>query len=63
MGYLAETVEIAKSMGTGTHQIVIQSGVLEGIMAKVTVEDLCHFLSCNLTNAVILFSLYIPFLM
>ena len=38
-GYLADTVAIATSMGVGTHQLTIQSGVLQGIVAQVTIDD------------------------
>ncbi len=37
--YLADTVAIATSMGVGTHQLTIQSGVLQGIVAQVTIPD------------------------
>ena len=39
MEYLADTVAIAASMGVGTHQLTIQSGVLQGIIAQVTIPD------------------------
>jgi len=38
-GYLADTVAIATSMGVGTHQLTIQSGVLQGIVAQVRIDD------------------------
>lgn len=37
--YLADTVAIATSLGVGTHQLTIQSGVLQGIVAQVTIPD------------------------
>ncbi len=37
--YLADTVAIAASMGVGTHQLTVQSGVLQGIVAQVTIPD------------------------
>ena len=38
-GYLADTVEIATSMGVGTHKLIIETGVLDGIVATVTVAS------------------------
>ena len=39
MGYLADTVAIASSLGVGMHALEIESGVLEGIMAEVTIDE------------------------
>ena len=38
-GYLADTVAIAASMGVGTHDLNIESGVLQGIVARVTIPE------------------------
>lgn len=38
-GFLAETVELATSLGVGTHELTVASGVMEGILAHVTIAE------------------------
>ena len=37
--YLADTVALATSMGVGTHELTVESGALEGIVAQVTITE------------------------
>lgn len=39
MAYLSDTIEVAKSLGVGTHGLVVESGVFEGQMAKITISE------------------------